>query len=655
MQTDSSMSETPHSRTHGGTTSVVSDNSCLFIYQLLANDRRVTSHRGPVFCLTMDGAVHGHDLQENVCCLELETPSDCSPYIAGPEMIALVDCLAQDFMTDTPIRQWLKRSYASTDIDFYFRRVLLEYLGDLIVLLTVMRTAGAEKYERIELGNDFRAIKGWEFIIKAWHQPSRREQLARSMPGALHPILDRLSIRSRDGFAIKLAVWMYAMAAPWLKLIRRVRFRPRRMPCALVMLRSYATDWDSLQGAVQRLRQTDFLVDGHGIQPDNVLVWAESGVPHERIEAYRRRGYRTAQLADLQIGIGRLLALLPTLLSWLAVAGRVPRVHRGVAGHVIVLVWLEMLWSEVMRQVQPRAFVAYNDLPAASVPRNLVMRRHGCTSIAYQHSSGAYNPFTGNHEPNVLHPYMVFDVIATWGPAHTRQLQCHPLAVQDYWDVGCLWSEYARRIRDEAPLRTMYENQLQELLGSHVPRFEKQIGVFDGTPDENSREDWIGFYEGIDHLSVDMPDVLFLIKPKNPFDWFSEVVGIPGRDVWQRLEARDNVLVLPVSFETSAIVALTDAGIGQCFTSVTLESIGCGMPCVYFDPTDHYPQAFWHDLPGMICVTVAALAKRMRGLLASDRVTYNSFLQEHCADIEGHFDGLGISRLRERVIACTSQ
>ncbi|HVH51829.1 MAG TPA: hypothetical protein VM690_06760, partial [Gaiellaceae bacterium] len=173
--------------------------------------------------------------------------------------------------------------------------------------------------------------------------------------------------------------------------------------------------------------------------------------------------------------------------------------------------------------------------------------------------------------------------------------------------------------------------------------YEHVVGVFDtSTASFFGYDDMAAFYAGVAELASAFPRVLFLCKPKRPIE---EVFanGAGGREVEASFAAAANVAVVPEHFETAAVVAFSDLSINACYTSPAVETIGAGRPAIYYDPTDLYPDSFFRRIPDFVATSGEELATLVESQLTGDpRLTRFDAL-------EGHFDGLAISRLRERL------
>ena len=584
-------------------------------------------------------------------------------------VFGLVEAILDAVSRQSPILEWMRRRYGSPDFDHAIRRLLLDHLGPLLGLAWLMTKPPLSAYESVELDKSWPHIPAWSLLQDLRRRPDSRMRLAAFLPRPLWEALDRLSVpsehRRRGNIVVRFARAVFHVARAWYWAMRRLRPRtPRQSPIRL-MLRTYATDsWlYSPQVIRDRLRTVDFVL-GDGLSIDDVTIWAEPNTPEDRRRALVERGYRL--LSSDQVVFGPLAAvsrLLPCLLSYTALLPKLA----GENGWFLAngLNWLSFyeLWHEVCHQFRPKAFLVHNDLGHLAVARDLVLQQHGCRTIFYQHSSSNLElSADGSHDLSLAYPYLLFDAVVTWGPDHTSMVRAHPNAVGEYWEVGCIWSENARMVAEDAALNRKYIGLLASQVPDSLDRYERRVAVFDSTVSsiKLAKEEgaarghpdrWVGLYAGVVRLARRLPDVLFVCKPKFPFEEVLRYIGEPGDQVLRDIDQTPNVVVLPVAFETGAVIALTDMALTTSYGTPLIEAIGYGKPAIYYAEKDYLPDSFWRRIPGMVCVTDEELYDRVRHLLwECDKEAYSEYLRTYCMGIEGHFDGLAITRLRQRLL-----
>ncbi len=383
------------------------------------------------------------------------------------------------------------------------------------------------------------------------------------------------------------------------------------------------------------------------IRPDEVGVWAEDGVPRERDAELVRRGYEVYRRDAIRVGPWRLLThLIPSLIGTSAILARACRAERWWGGPVRRLLGEFLLWSELTHQVRPRVLLALNDIQPSGIARTLALRRAGCLSVEYEFSSHWLTDENG-WVPDYVYGFTVVDTMVSWGPLHTRHLANHRGRIREFWEVGCLWSEHARLVREQPPIGDFYRDAVAEAHGVALGDYEAVVGVFDtSTASFFGHDDMVAFYAGAAALAARFPRVLFLCKPKRPLEVvFAEGAG--GAEVGAALAVAENVVLFPERFETAAAVGLCDLSINACFTSPAVETIGAGRPALYYDPTDLFPRSFFRRIPSFVATDPEELASLVEELLAVDAAKRSDDLRARFSELEGHFDGLAITRLRE--------
>lgn len=574
-------------------------------------------------------------------------------------VVAVTELAIQALQEQTPLAAWLARLHGSEDFRNYFGRLLVHDIDALLILAFVVARDLAE-YESITLAPDWPQLAHWTVVLDLLGTPEFDTGLRDLLPPTLLQALRSLRIapqqRSEVGGALRRTAARVISAARIWRLMRKLSLRPQRQAPLGLLIRTYANDWGISLGGYKRLRDVDFIVNGAELAAEDVAFWIEPGVSEQHREGLRRRGYRLFSDDGVRIGLFSFaIHVLPVLVSSIA---RLPALFRANAfwrSQVTMLVYRYVVWDAFCRTTRPAVFLAYNDLDAVSVARNLVLRKHGCFSVAYQHSSGGgYSSIDGGWS-NLAYSFAVLDAVAIWGPAHEELFRRHPNAIRELWNVGCLWSEHVRVIEENGELRSRYGAALAERVGGPLDRFERAVSFFDGTIErEGLRIAWVGFLAGVRRLASAMPNVLFLVKPKYPLEDVLQLAGEEGRTVIRQLEVLDNVVVLPNRFETAAVLALSDCAIAIPFSSVAIEALGAGKPGFYYghhESLDLQPRVA-EGFPGIVCRSEEELEARVRDLLwGDDRSEDLDRLLERVAILEGHFDGLAITRLRRRLLA----
>ncbi|HET7568261.1 MAG TPA: hypothetical protein VFJ91_09740 [Gaiellaceae bacterium] len=544
----------------------------------------------------------------------------------------------------------LVRLAGSADVDRYLCRALLRETGTLLGIALLVASPALAGYDRVVVEQHWPNGPDFAFLTRVARE--RRPPL----PDDVADALARLEFQTEQApaplRALRSAVHAAReLAALWRETLALVRPRGRALPRRPLLVRSYGEDWGLDRGGQPRLRNLDFAVDGETLAPAEVAVWLEDGVPADRRERLAERGYAVLSRADVAVGpAGALVRLLPGLLAASALFARLAGAERWWHEPVRHFVARTLLWREVARGARPRVFLALNDIHPTGVARTLALRRAGCLTVEYEFSSHWLTDERG-WIPDYVYGFTVVDAMVSWGPLHSDHFRNHRGAFGEFWEVGCLWSEHARLVRDDAGLRGRYRAAIERSLGFPLAGFDAVVGVFDtSTASFFGHDDMAAFYAGVAAVARRLPRVLFLCKPKRPPETvFANARA--GRELEAELAAAPNVAFLDQYFETAAAVAFSDLSINACFTSPAVETIGAGRPALYYDPTGLFPDSFFRRVPGLVATSEDELARRVQELLAAGDAEREADLRTRFAALEGHFDGRAITRLRERLRA----
>lgn len=630
-----------------------SGSRLLLVYHLgdaqAAGARRALAAGADVACLTADAAVEAR-LGDAVRVLGAAALPGFEDGAAVDGSFDLVEAGVEVLLARRPaLARWLAAIAGSRDVDRYLCRSLLRDVGDFLSLLLLLCSPELAGYEAVVVERTWPFGPNLGFLASV--VGSRRPPL----PEPILQALDRLEVGSESAAPLSRRARgaleaARELAALWAQCLCRVRLRPRRLPRRPLLIRSYEWDWGVDLGG-RRLRNLDFVVDGETIGAHDVGIWAEERVPETRLRLLAERGYAVLGSGDVTVGpFAFALRFLPRLLVATGLFGRLALAERWWHSPVSRLIFQTLFWDEVARRVRPRVFLALNDLHPDGVARTLALRRAGCLTVEYEFSSHWRTDEQG-WIPDYVYGFTVVDAMVSWGPLHSDHFRNHRGAIAEFWEVGCLWSEHARLVREDAEIGGYYRDALAREHGIELDAWDAVVGVFDtSTASFFGFDDMVALYAGVAELARRLPRVLFLCKPKRPIaDVFANGAG--GREVEAVLTAAPSVAILDDFFETAAVVGFTDLSINACFTSPAVETIGMGRPALHYDPTDLFPRSFFRDVPRFVATTPDELASLVVDQLALSGPELEADLRERFSELEGHFDGLAITRLRERLQA----
>ncbi|HET8892656.1 MAG TPA: hypothetical protein VFM96_00965 [Gaiellaceae bacterium] len=544
----------------------------------------------------------------------------------------------------------LRRIAGDDDIDRYLCRALLREAGSFLGLALLVASPGLAEYERVVVERRWPNGPDFAFLARVarTHRPA--------FPPPVADAIERMSFEAEEGPRALLAVRSLANAARqlltlWRDCLGLIRPTVRQLPGRPLLIRSYGEDWGLDRGGQPRLRNLDFVVDGETVLPEEVGVWLEAGVPADRRRRLEERGYGVIGRDDIAVGpLSFVRRFLPSLAGATTLFARLAAAERWWPEPVRRLLFESLLWGEIARSARPRVLLALNDIHPSGLARTFALRRAGCLTVEYEFSSHWLTD-EKTWIPDYVYGFTVLDAMVSWGPLHSDHFRNHRGVIREFWEVGCLWSEHARIVRENDQIGDRYRETLRRVHGVELGQFDYEVGVFDtSTASFFGPHDMVAFYAGVSVLAARMPHVLFLCKPKRPLPALFAQVG-DGASVEAALTAAANVVMLDEYFETAAVVGLSDLSVNACFTSPAVESIGAGRPAVYYDPTDLFPNSFFRSIPGLVATTVDNLCELVEKLLALDEVELTADLGARFAALEGHFDGLAITRLRGRLRA----
>jgi polysaccharide biosynthesis PFTS motif protein len=189
------------------------------------------------------------------------------------------------------------------------------------------------------------------------------------------------------------------------------------------------------------------------------------------------------------------------------------------------------------------------------------------------------------------------------------------------------------------------------------------VAVFPAWYQDNSvipPEDGLAFVEDVRRLLDDFPDIVLVVKEKQP-RWF--FVRHPSRAVRQayggprgaRIYAAYDALerqarcVLPGhAMSASELIAASDVVISYPFTSTTYEALAGGVKALYHDPNARHHGAFYDRIPGLVTHDYPSLARRVRELLdETPSADYVDYLTKHFVGVlEPDLEARALTRFR---------
>jgi polysaccharide biosynthesis PFTS motif protein len=300
------------------------------------------------------------------------------------------------------------------------------------------------------------------------------------------------------------------------------------------------------------------------------------------------------------------------------------------------------------------------------VGRNLRLGRAGTRTVYYIDSWNYWDLYatpTGLPYRHWLWGYLFYDVLVSWNGTIVDYFRAHRQEVGRYVSVGCLWAEHTRLLRDGA-----IRSEARDRLLARLAPGQRVVAVFPAWYQENSMdppEDGLAFVEDVRRLLDEFPDIVLVVKEKQP-RWF--FVRHPRRQVRRRcggrvgaqiyaaydaLEREPRCILPGHAMSPSELIVVSDVVISFAFTSTTYEALASGVKALFHDPNGRQQGAFYDRIPGLVTHDYASLARRVRQLLdETPSAEYVDYLEKHfVGPLEPDLQGRALSRFRALLTA----
>lgn len=402
------------------------------------------------------------------------------------------------------------------------------------------------------------------------------------------------------------------------------------------------------------IRGFDFLLDGTRIRHDNTL-W----VPLARLQTAQRRRLAKKRLhlaahplrPSMRV-LGRVVGSMFTILHSMAQA---PWWMIRVAAYLVRDYWI---WTSFAETYYPRRLLSYNDLSFRHIGRNIILAQHGIETWYYMDTVNASNAHLVEDAERPYRQsiwgYMLYDRCVSWNQQFSHFLSQHQQAIGAYLNLGCLWSEHVRLIREGTLVSTLPE----QLVAAGCSLDLKLVAVFDSSYHEDSMGNGIAFALGIEQLLETFPNIFVVWKEKKPRAVMREIqVGaLELENLYQRLGRHPRVYFTGYATCASEVIAQCDLVVSFPFTSTTVEALGARTKAIYYDPLNTYRSPYEVRIPGLVVHGFEKLCHRVEELLyQTTREDYGQYLERYVkGELEPYLDGLALTRFREELFRAKS-
>ena len=250
--------------------------------------------------------------------------------------------------------------------------------------------------------------------------------------------------------------------------------------------------------------------------------------------------------------------------------------------------------------------------------------------------------------------YLFYDNFISWGKKLSSFYKSHPNNIFNFIDIGCLWSEHARRIIETED----FPEKIKEIRAKYKQNggsSKKIVGVFDtsfGAYGEKTVPltfyDMKCFLEGILNLADERKDLVFLVKPKNPWDYITEESPeiIP---YYTKMKTKSGFYLLNDLQTPSPVNAICDLTISACFTTTAVEALGFGKKAIYFDATGRFKGYYYDRFPNFVAHGYKELVNLVDYWLYKIKDDeFSEYIDRHIkGELDPYADGFAITRFRE--------
>ena len=407
------------------------------------------------------------------------------------------------------------------------------------------------------------------------------------------------------------------------------------------------------------IRGCDVLLDGKRIRKDNTLFVPVAHLAPAQQAALRARGLHLAPHPCRPSG----RFLRQVLAQTAQVAARGWGAPWWIVRVAAYLVRDYGMWSSFLAAYEVDHFICHNDFSFRHIPRNLLLNRRQVRTWYYADAINTLSAFRANSRGGwsfrqTIWSYLLYDTFVSWNETFSRFLDTHPHAIGTFLNVGCLWSEQVRLLK-EGVIGSSLREQLHRAGWSSA---QKLVVVFDSTYMPRSPTDYadgLAFARDIRRLLDELPDLFVLWKEKKARGASHRPDDTAGglERYYAAMSGHPRCFFAEHTRCPAEGIALADLTISFPFTSTGLESLGARVKALYYDPQGKYRGAYYAAIPGLTAHGYDALRQRVRELLyATSAAAYDAYLDETIKGaVDPYVDGRGLTRFREALCVGASE
>ncbi|KQC04389.1 MAG: hypothetical protein APR53_03325 [Methanoculleus sp. SDB] len=419
-------------------------------------------------------------------------------------------------------------------------------------------------------------------------------------------------------------------------------------------LRVYTQDW----GFLFRYRKIDFLLDGDTITRENTLFCIETDISQEYRDILNAKKYNTIEIRTILSTLTYDFIWNVAIKSGLQCSVRScvfsPAVPSYFIKTAIGIIYHYMIWTRFTEVYALTHYVVYTHFEKYHVVRNIVLGKAGIKTWYYIHSTHHNDLFEKPGESplrHVFYSYLYYDNLVSWGNVCVEIFTRTKNYFTNYYNVGCIWSEHARRIAEGECPSGLRKKAFENL----ETKPEKVLGVFDTSFGKGvilQEDDIISYIAGILKFLKNNPEIGVLFKPKKV--WEEMMVQMPDidrdfRDVYEELLSHERCYSVGRFGETCEVIAESDLIVSACFTSTTGEALGARKKAIYFDSSSRFKGCYFDKFPSMVAHGYDEFEAFVKYWLyeISDE-GFDEYLKNYVqGEIDANLEGKGITLFRE--------
>ncbi len=568
---------------------------------------------------------------------------------AADRAYAVVESLYQEAFSRQSIVSDLERLYNSPDVHLAFRKVLTEELVDAFYC-DLLRERLGETFPGHTLITLVPSEQGGAFRFDLWRPALEKLQAVSPTPiRFIFPRWLRFGSRLRVVAARirTLAIYLYVGLA-----LLRTRLTSWKGAVPDHSLRYAIAIYSPIREFANAIRGVGFLLDGNRIRKDNTIFVPLAPLNDVHRACLRQNGLRLAELpaAAGPATIGMYLAKFPAVLSSLLLQPEwLSRTYVG-------MLRTYALWKGFAERYPVSHFITYCDFGFRHIGRNILLGQAGVSTWFYVDTvNGPDNfpkPEDGLPYRQEIYGFLLYDHFVSWCERHARWNRMLHQKIGAYHDVGCLWSEHIRLIK-EGDVLSSFSGRLGT--AGYQPGM-KVIAVFDSWFHDagmSTSSDLLAFFADIERLSKEFKDLFFVVKEKRP-RWFFRGPAFPRLEstkiysVYEGLEKQPRFFFTGSNADSSEVIAFSDLVIAFPFTSVGLETLGARCRAIFYDSTDKHRNTYYAQIPGLVAHGYQELRATVQRLLyETSKEDYDRFLDTRVkGDPESFLDGMALTRFR---------